>query len=232
MLLGLLPGARSLVAQPIPEPLLAVGYTLEHQSAGDAIALIYPLLSERGVVELKAGTNSLLIRDTRSVQQRVRRLLGDFDRPPRAVRLEVRVVNAWLQGAGGEPGEELPEELAARLRDLLRYASYRQLASADLAVREGETVSHRLGEYFELSFRLGAVLADRRVRLEGFRLHRRESGRAAEPRAGAPGGEALIHTNLNLWLDRPMILGLARAEASPTALMLILNCRLAEAPRP
>ena len=45
-------------------------------------------------------------------------------------------------------------------------------------------------------------------------------------RLGNPEPKELIHTNLNLWLSKPMILGLARTESSTEALMVILTCTL------
>ena len=63
--------------------------------------------------------------------------------------------------------------------------------------------------------------ADRRIRLESFRIHRKREGSSSAP---------LIHTNINLRLDKPMVLGLARTESSESALMVILSCRQADEP--
>ena len=41
---------------------------------------------------------------------------------------------------------------------------------------------------------------------------------------GAP--EVLLYTNLSLWVDKPMILGLARTESSDQALMVVIHCTL------
>lgn len=189
-------------------------FTLEHQPAAEAILLVVPLLSENGAVELQPGGNTLVLRDTPAIVERAVRLLEDFDHPAGGLRLEIQLVRAGLEGETG-PGERLPETLARRLRELLRYDSYRLLAGAALDVAEGEEVVYRLGEEYRLEFRMGALRTDRRIKLHGFRVIRR---------AEDPEDSQLIHTNLNLWLDKPMVLGLARAESSERALMVVLTC--------
>lgn len=193
-------------------------FKLEHQSAAEAVALIHPHLSERGTVELRPSVNTVVVRDTRPAIDAIVPLLRDFDRPARAVRLEINVVSAGTGDGQGETDGALPEELLERLRELLRYQSYRLKARAAIDVEEGGEVAHRLGD-FEVEFRMGTVGSDRRIKLHGFRILRRRDG--DEPRS-------LIHTNLNLWLDRPMVLGLAKTETAERALMVVLNCSRGE----
>ena len=197
--------------------LVVRAYTLEHQPAVEAIALIHSLLSERGAVELRPGGNTLVIRDSPAVVERLVRLLDDFDHPARPVRLALQLVRAGLGTASDSAGDELPEALVRRLKELLRYDDYRLLAAAEMEIREGEQVVFELGDEFQVGFRMGTLLAGGRVKLHGFRVARQ---------AGNPGSRQLIHTHLNLWLDKPMILGLARAESSDRALMVVLTCSL------
>ncbi len=215
-----LPATAQERSEPRPDragELVVQAYTLEHQPAGEAIHLVHPLLSVRGAVEIQPGGNTLVIRDTVEVVERLIRLLKDFDHPARSVRLTLQLVQAGLKGsrAGGESG--LPEALVSRLRELLRYDDYRLLATAEAEIREGEEVAYELADDFKIEFRMGTLLADRRVKLRGFRVARQ---------GGNPDSKQLIHTNLNLWLDKPMILGLARAETSDRALMVVLTCSL------
>lgn len=200
------------------EELVLHAYTLEHQPAGEAIHLIHPLLSEHGAVEIQPGGNTLVIRDTVEVVERLIRLLKDFDHPARPVRLTLQLVRAGLKEDRVDGESELPKALVSRLRELLRYEDYHLLATAALEIREGENVSYELGDDFKVEFRMGTLLADRRVKLRGFRVARQ---------SGNPDAKQLIHTNLSLWLDKPMILGLARAETSDRALMVVLTSSLA-----
>lgn len=211
LLASLAPAAAAQIAPGLVER----SFTLEHQPAAEAILLVVPLLTERGAVELQPGGNTLVLRDTPAVVERAVRLLEDFDHPAGGLRLRIQLVRAGLDG-DGEQGERLPDALARRLRELLRYNSYRLLAGAAVDVAEGEEVAHALGDEYEIEFRMGTLRSDRRIKLHGFRVARRTGEGDAEP-------SQLIHTNLNLWLDKPMILGLARAESSEQALMVVLT---------
>lgn len=187
-------------------------FTLEHQSAAEAVSLVYPYLSEAGTVELRPAQNALVVRDVPSVLESVMALLGDFDRPAQSMQLEIQIVRA---GTDEIEGSELSPELVSRLEKLLRYKSYRLVASSKVDASEGWDVLSALGPDYEVDFRLGLVDADRRVKLHGFRVLRRDGDSEIRP---------LIHTNLNLVLDRPMVLGLARTESSEQALMVVLHC--------
>lgn len=223
LLVGLavvLPAA--LAARPAAEgePALEVlVFSLEHQPASEAIPLVYPLLSKRGTVELQPAGNTLVVRDAPASLERIGRLLRGFDHPARRIRLEIQVVEAAAAGAGGPPGESLPEPLTRRLQELLRYKHFRLLARTSFEAREAERVTYRVGKEFSVAFQLGTLLAERRLRLHGFRLSRQDAN---------PERRELIHTHLNLWLDEPMVLGLARAESSDRALMVILTSSLIE----
>ncbi len=209
---------------PAEPPVTTLTYTLRYQSAAEAVSLIYPHLSERGAVELRPGGNVLVIRDSAAALERILPLLRDFDHPVRSLLLEIQIVSAGSESvAEADDGSGLSPELVERLRRLLRYRSYRLVAGSRFRVSEGREVASPLGREYRVEFRLGTLQADRRIKLHSFRVLR-----GAEPEAPKP----LIHTNLNLWLDRPMVLGLARTEASERALMIVLNCTQPQEPSP
>lgn len=209
-----------------PEALELQAYTLAYQSAEGAVQLVLPLLSEAGTVELRPGSNTLVVRDVSERLVEVRRVVSDYDHPSSPLRFEIQIVRAGAEEPASEGGQALAPALATRLKELLRYDSYRLLAGTDLAVREGEQVSYRFGDEFGVGFRLGTLLADGRVKLHGFRILRDLGDDAAQDGFGE---RQLIHTNLNLWLGKPMILGLAKAESSDKALMVVLTCTREEA---
>ena len=209
----ILAGAAPAAAQTEPA-LLVHAYTLRHQPAAEALTLVHPLLTRRGSVQLQPGGNTLVVRDEAEVVERVARLLREFDHPAKKLKIRIQVVRA---GDGGE-GEALDAELAARLGELLRYASYRVAAAADLEAREGEVASYELGEEYRISFQLGTLMSGERLKLHDFEVTRREDDEQRR---------RLLRTQVNLRLGRPMILGLAKNESSRRALLLVLTCTLA-----
>ncbi len=189
--------------------------TLRYQPAAEAVALVYPMLSSAGTVELQPGGNTLVLRDVAKSIDRILPRLRDFDQPAKSLRIGVQIVSAGASESSpvGEP--QLPPEVLARLRELLRYRSYSLLGRAELELPEGHATAYEIGEEYQIDFRLGKQLDGQRVRLEGFRVSRQKSEGEPDP---------LIHTNLNLSMDQPLVLGLAKTESSDRALMVVLQC--------
>jgi type II secretory pathway component GspD/PulD (secretin) len=201
-----------------PNEMRLHAYALKYRRAGEALTLVSPLLSANGTVELQPGSNTLVIRDTAAALQRILPLLRSYDHPARPLTLEMYIVRASRsQVSPAVPHSDLPEGLTRKLRGLLAYDIYEVQAQAQLVSQEGQAVTYALAEDYQVSFRLGNLLGDQQVKLSDFRIVRRSDRRAA--------GLALIHTNLNLWLDQTTSLGLARSESSPEALMVVLTLR-------
>jgi hypothetical protein len=196
------------------------GYAFQHQRASDAIALVHPLLSPRGTVELQPGDNTLVIRDSAAALAKIIPLLRAFDHPPRPLRMDILIVRASRSAVSPQmTHSELPEEITRRLHDLLGYDSYEIEARAALQTLEGEGVTYDMGAEYQVSFRMGTVLPQNRVRLTDFEVMRRQAKRPVQ---------VLIRTNMSLSLDRTMSLGLAKSEASREALMVVMTVREGE----
>jgi len=204
---GVAPGASE------DEPVLHA-YAFKHKRASDAIALVHPLLSPRGTLELQPADNTLVIRDSAAALARIIPLLRSYDRPARPLKIDIMIVRASRTAVSPRMvHSDLPEDLTRRLHDLLGYDNYDVEARGSLASQEGESVTYELGSEYQVSFR-STVLPERRVRLSDFQIVRRQAKRAAQ---------VLIRTNMNLWVDRTMSLGLAKSEASREALMVVLT---------
>ncbi|MCP4659202.1 MAG: hypothetical protein GY856_27650 [bacterium] len=214
-----------------PAGVRVYAHTLKHQSTGDVLLLVRPYLSARGTVEEQPAAKTLVIRDTPTVVARIIPLLEALDHPPWDLRFDIQVVRAGpkrtlVSPPDSEPWSsdaDLPEELVARLRGLLRYDDYRVLAKAGVTSKEGEEVTYSLGQDYSVSFRLGAVMAGQRLKLEGFRILKKvrnpaNKGRWLEPRE-------MFHATLNLWMDRPFTLVLAQGGSGREALMVAITCR-------
>jgi hypothetical protein len=214
---GLAPKAAT---RPAPgaapaEELRLHAFTLEHQKATEALALVQPLLSPRGTVELQAATNTLVVRDSLSALVKVTAALRSFDHAARPVAFDIQFVRAGRSGVSPEPpAQPVDPQLVARLEQLFRYQGYRSLARARLDTREGEQVVYDIAGGYRVSFKLGIVTYEKRVKLSAFRIARR---------VGDGPEVELIHTAVNLWRDQPLVLALSRDEGSPTALLVVLT---------
>jgi hypothetical protein len=97
------------------------------------------------------------------------------------------------------------------------------VARGAVDAKESEDVTYELGQGYVVNFRLGTLLADQRIRLNGFRIMRAVDDRHAKTSQTFE-ARTLWNSNLNLWLDQTLVLTLTRSESSPSALMVALTC--------
>ena len=210
---------RGLFRPDAAERMTLHAYTLSHRSAAEAAELVRGMLSPRGSVTVQEERNTVVVRDTLATLARVVPALRQLDRPARALEFEVMVVRAYREPMGTPLMVPPPRELVEKLRKLLNYGTYELVAAAHLPSHEGEELTYQVGDSYSVSFRAGELASDASVKLYDFRLFRR--GRE----------EPMIHTNLNLFLDKTYSLGFSKSEDSDTALMVVITCRGA-APAP
>ncbi|MCH9648521.1 MAG: hypothetical protein K0U98_09795 [Deltaproteobacteria bacterium] len=235
-------GAFSVQAQSPPSrigsaesALTLHAYKLEHQPASEALALVTPLLSRRGTVELQAQDNTLVIRDSSASIYRIVPVLSRFDHPRSSLAVEVLIIRATAEKFSPPSSSKVPRKLLERLQDLLPYHTYEVLAGTRLNTREGEQVSYQLGARFSVRFRIGTLIEEQRVKLHGFQVFRGHPPRTGSP--GPLGASSLIATNLFLHLDQPLSLALASSKSSKEALMVVVttstrNTHSQDLPRP
>lgn len=213
-------------------PLQVLAFTLRHQPVDGAANLVRLRLTPRGTVEEQPSANTLVVRDVATSIDQIRAVIAAYDVPSEQIRFDIRVVQAGpLRSVISPPAATtatLDEDLANRLRGLLRYEDFRVLAQAGLSSRAGEQVSYSLGSDFDVSFRLVSVVEGKRVKLEGFKVVRRPPRSADKSRQLPP--QQLFQATLNLWLDKPFTLVLTRDEERKEALMIAITCRLEKAP--
>lgn len=232
MIAALFVALPTLAAPPAPAPVetRAHVFTLEHRSATEAAALVRSMLTGRGTLEEQPRGNTLVVRDTPQVVSKVAAVLADFDQPLRDVRLDIKIVRAGpktrsvvsppVPVTGEDYVATLPPEQLAKLQKLLRYEEYRVLAEAGVTSRESESVTYTLGDDYDVSFKLGAVVGDRKIRLEGFRVEKRI---ASTNKARQLKPKELYHATFNLWLDRPFMLVLTQDESRQEALLIAIS---------
>lgn len=202
--------------------------SFEHQPAEEAVELVLPLLSPRGSIEIRPGGNTLVVRDTVAALTEMMPLLVSLDHPSRPIEVFV-----WLLRAEGSQVSppvpsasslgSLPPAVLQNLKDHLPFGHYEVLAQNRVEVPEGEEAVLDLQGDFEVRFRLGTVVAGKRLRLHGFEVRR--GNRAGE--------EPLLKSHLNVWLDRPAAVAFSskgqRAGSKPRrVLIVVVDCRLVD----
>lgn len=212
-------GGRRPTVRAEPDPRIQTyAYSFRHQTAEDALPLVRPLLSRRGTIELQPGGNTLVIRDTYAALGRIVPILRAYDSPPQLLDVEILIVRASNTPVLAPDPRKLPPWLDERLRSLLRWDYYTVLAESSVSTREGAEVTQELSGLYGLSFRLSSILGDDQIKLRELKIwHARGSG-----------DDPLLAATLNLWLDKPKVLGLASTESSEQALMVVLTCRRQE----
>lgn len=221
LLAGLFGGPAEAAAE---DELKVHARVLRHRATSDAVELVRPLLSAEGTVAEQGTT--IVVRDRPEIVARALEILAAFDHAPGEVELEIHVVRAGPTRAvisPPDPPRPLPEEMIGKFRGLLRYEDYEVIASAKLTSREGENVEWDLGDEYDVRFKLGALMSERRLRLEGFRVLEEPPRTAEKGRTLPP--EELFRGTLNLWVDRPFTLVIADSAEAPEALLVAITCR-------
>ncbi len=211
------PSGGQIPPQDDQDALAQVSYPLEHRDVEEALEVVEPLLSARGTARPLPGGRTLEVRDTAERLEQVMVMLRRFDRPVGGYQLEFMVIRAQPLSVSPPPPvpKEIPRELLERWRNLLRYEHYELVARKTWPAQADREVRQDLGSGYRVSFRLSKIYGSRRVKLQNFRLLRRSDN----------GEEELIHTNLNPRVNQILSLGLAKDEASRTALMVVVVCR-------
>lgn len=197
-------------------------HTFRYRDASQAANMVRHRLSPRGTVEVQPSANTLVVRDIGSILERIKPTLVEFDQPPAKLRLELRVVKAEPKSVVSPPasgGTELPAQILDKLESLFRYDTYRVVAEAAVSSLEGESVDYSLGPDYSVSFKLGSLMAQRRLHMEDFRIVERlssDKGRGLDPKQ-------LFHADLNLWIDRPFTLVLTRDDTRQEALLVAIT---------
>lgn len=206
-------------------PLQVYAYTFRRRRAADARELVESLLSSRGRMEVQEASNTLVVRDSVAAITRIVPVLRNFDRAPREVRVQVMIVRAArLPRGDGHRVADVPPWLKSRLQESLPWEHFDLLAEASFSADEGQRVTHELSGGYGVGFEIGLV-SGRQVKLEGVEIWRH---RASPSEVSDTIIQRLMRADLNLRLDQPTALTLAKSAASDRGLVLVLICRRAE----
>lgn len=192
-------------------------FTFAHRAAGEAVAVVEPLLSPDGSVMVRPRDNSLTVVDDAATVARVAQALARFDSPSARYKVTVRLVRASSQ-PGGRSAAELA--LTGLPSGLLPYTSYREVGGFETVTTEGGYVSASAGEPYVVSFVVRAAPADaERVQLARFELGRREG---PSPLAGVENVRPMVRSTVSLLIGQTFVMVATPSEASGEALLLLV----------
>ena len=123
VLLAAVLSSPPMLAQARIETLETKAYSMVYQPAREALALVEPMLSARGSVELRLVTNILVVRDHPTTIRKIEVLLEDFDHPPYKLEMRLHLLRASQAPIGSDPEENtkgLPASLVQSLGIMAR----------------------------------------------------------------------------------------------------------------
>lgn len=201
------------IAADSPKALTVHSFQFKHKEADKAAAIIKTLMSPEGSISLQPGTNALVITDRAENMKAIAAALAQYDAPPVAVRLSVRLIAASRSG-----GSKVPDDLkdvAAKLA-MLRYNSLESLGTATIEGHEGEPGIVEMESGYRADFRFGEYDASSdSIRVVDFKLSRLQKDQLSQ----------ILKTTLNLKVGQTLILGATRDPESQRAVMLVVIAR-------
>jgi hypothetical protein len=210
----LLSGAAFANDADASRPLSVRTFTFKYKDPGRAADIIKPLLSAEGSISIQAGTNALVVTDRPEILKTLAKALNEYDAPPQAFKLVVRLIGASHAEGSPKVGEDL-KDVAPKL-GMLRFNALENLGAADFAGREGDPGILTLPTGYRAEFKLGEFdPASDSVKVTDFRLSKLQGDQITP----------LLKTTLNLRLGQTYIVGATKNAQSQRALMIVLIAR-------
>ncbi len=189
-------------------------FTFKYKDPGKAAEIIKPLLSTEGSISIQSGSNALVVTDRPDVLKTLAKTLGDYDAPPQAFKLVVRLIGASRAEKAPKVADDL-KDVAPKLA-MLRFNALENLGAADFAGREGDPGILTMPTGYREEFKLGEFdPASDSIKVSDFRLSRLQGDQVT----------SLYKTTLNLRLGQTYIVGALKTPQSQRALMIVLIAR-------
>jgi hypothetical protein len=199
-------------------------FLLKYKRVEEAALLIRSHLSSSASVTLTQGLNAMTVTDREENLKTIAKVLADFDVPPRGFTIAVKLVRARADVPAGSISREIGG-LGAKLKSLFQFNDYALIDSAVMRGTEGQEVSYRLGDDYQISFTIGRSGFGGVLLLSPFvlsRMKKSEQGKVAPVQ--------LYRSAFPIELNQTLVVGASREESSKTALILVLLMQ--EIPRP
>jgi len=195
-------------------------FVLKYRQVEEAALLIRSHLSPAGTVTLTPRLKAITVTDREENLRTIRKVIADFDTPPRGFTFALKLVRARADVPAGSIAQEIGG-LGARLKQLFQFNDYSLIDSTVLRGSEGGPVAARLGEEgdaYLLNFWIEPAGSDGdQLLLAPFslsRLRRNAQGRITPV--------ALYRASMPVTLNQTLVVGASKEEGSKNALILIL----------
>lgn len=195
-------------------------FVLKYRQVEEAALLIRPHLSAAGTVTLTPRLKAITVTDREENLRTIRKVIADFDTPPRGFTFALKLVRARADVPAGSIAQEIGG-LGARLKQLFQFNDYSLIDSTVLRGVEGGPVATRLGEEgdaYMLNFWIEPTgSGGDQLLLSPFslsRLRRNAQGRITPV--------ALYRASMPVTLNQTLVVGASKEEGSKNALILIL----------
>jgi uncharacterized protein YjdB len=210
----LLSGAAFADDADAAKPLSVRTFTFKYKDPGKAAEIIKPLLSSEGSISIQAGTNALVVTDRPEILKTLAKAINDYDAPPQAFKLVVRLIGASHTEGSPKVSDDL-KDVAPKLA-MLRFNALESLGAADFAGSEGDPGILTLPTGYRAEFKLGEFdPASDSIKISDFRLSKIQNDQVT----------SLLKTTLNLRLGQTYIFGATKTPQSQRALMIVLIAR-------
>jgi hypothetical protein len=188
-------------------------YQFKHKDADKATAVVKQLMSADGSISIQPATNSVVITDRAENLKAITAALAQFDTPPKAFKLSVRLIAASRAEGAARTPDEL-KDVAANL-GMLRYNVLENLGAMNVDGHEGEPGIVDLPTGYRADFHFGEYdPTSDSVQISDFKLSRLQGDQLTQ----------LLKTTLNLKIGQTVILG-ATKPAGGRALILVVAAK-------
>jgi hypothetical protein len=191
-------------------------FMLKYKRVEEAALLIRPHLSPSASITLTQSLNAMTVTDREENLKTIAKVLASFDLPPRGFSVAVKLVKARADVSAGSMSKEI-SGLGAKLTELFKFNDYVLIDSAVIRGVEGEGVTYRLGDDYQISFTIGRSSFGEVLLLSPFslsRMRKNEQGKVVPVQ--------LYRAPMSIELNQTLVVGASRDEASKSALILVL----------
>jgi hypothetical protein len=218
MFLALLGSAVAVAAPAENEKLTARSFQFKFRDASRAASVIKPLISSSGSVSIQPSSNTLVVTDSPAALREIARALAQYDAPPKAFTVEIRLVAASFQQKNPPPVPEDLREISAKLSGVLKFNRFEKLGEIRTQGREGDPVLATLDGY-RADFSVGEFdPISQTLQLSEFRIMKL-------PEGGGDLQQVLRNSTLNLRVGQTVVLGASRLPDSNRILMIVLTAQ-------